>query len=79
MTRPASKTRVLVECALMIALGTILGFIPVFELPHGGSITLVSTLPIVLVSFRHGVKWGTLTAFIPVSYTHLTLPTTERV
>ena len=49
MTRPASKTRVLVECALMIALGTILGFIPVFELPHGGSITLVSTLPIVLV------------------------------
>lgn len=64
MTRPASKTSVLVECALMIALGTILGFIPVFELPHGGSITLVSTLPIVLVSFRHGVKWGTLTAFI---------------
>ena len=55
MTRPASKTRALVECALMIALGTILGFIPVFELPHGGSITLVSSLPFVLVSFRHGV------------------------
>lgn len=64
MTRPASKTRVLVECALMIALGTILGFIPVFELPHGGSITLVSMLPIVLVSFRRGAKWGALTAFI---------------
>lgn len=64
MTKPASKTRVLVECALMIALGTILGFIPVFELPHGGSITLVSMLPILLVSYRHGVKWGTLTAFV---------------
>lgn len=64
MTRSASKIRVLVECALMVALGTILGFIPVFELPHGGSITLVSMLPIVLASYRHGVKWGVLTAFV---------------
>lgn len=64
MTKSFSKTRVLVECALMIALGTILGYIPIVELPHGGSITLVSMLPILLVSYRHGIKWGVLTAFV---------------
>jgi len=31
-------------------------FIP--ELPFGGQITLVSMLPVVLISYRHGVKWG---------------------
>ena len=31
-------------------------FIP--EMPFGGQITLVSMLPIVLISYRHGVKWG---------------------
>ena len=31
-------------------------FIP--EMPFGGQITLVSMLPVVLISYRHGVKWG---------------------
>ena len=31
-------------------------FIP--ELPFGGQVTLVSMLPVVLISYRHGVKWG---------------------
>lgn len=61
MTRTFSKTRTLVECALMIAVGTILSMIKPFELPNGGSITLLSMLPFILVSFRHGVKWGLLT------------------
>lgn len=61
MTKSYSKTRVLVECALMIALGTVLAMIKLFEMPYGGSITLLSMLPFILVSFRHGVKWGLLT------------------
>lgn len=64
MKNTASKTRILVECSLMIALATLLGFIPIFELPHGGSITLVSMLPIIVAGLRHGVKWGSLAAFI---------------
>ncbi len=28
------------------------------EMPFGGQITLVSMLPVVLISYRHGVKWG---------------------
>ena len=41
MNKTFSKTRILVECALMIALATILSYIPIFKLLHGGSITLV--------------------------------------
>ena len=58
------KTRTLVECALMIALSTVLSFIVVYKLPQGGSITAVSMMPLVLASFRHGPKWGLLTGFV---------------
>ena len=59
-----TKTKTLVECALMIALAFILGYIPIFELPQGGSITACSMMPLVVASFRHGPKWGLLTGFI---------------
>ena len=55
MSSSYTKTRIMVECALMIALGTILANIKIYELPNGGSITLFSMVPFILVSFRHGV------------------------
>ena len=64
MSKTYSKTRTLVECALMIALGTVLANIKIYELPNGGSITLFSMVPFILVSFRHGVKWGLFTGFV---------------
>ena len=64
MTKTYSKTRILVECALMIAIGTVLSNIKFFTMPNGGSITLLSMLPLVLVSFRHGAKWGLFTGFV---------------
>ena len=48
----------------MIAVGTVLGKISIFSMPYGGSVTLLSMLPFVLVSFRHGVKWGLMTGFV---------------
>ena len=63
-TKSYSRTRTLVECALMIAVGTVLAQIKIFEMPFGGSVTLVSMLPFILVSFRHGVKWGLFTGFV---------------
>lgn len=63
MNNTHSKTHILVEGALMIALSTALSFSP-FGLPHGGSITLASMLPIILMSLRHGTKWGVFTAFV---------------
>ena len=64
MSKTYSKTRILVECALMIAIGTVLSNIKFFTMPNGGSITLLSMLPFVLVSFRHGAKWGLFTGFV---------------
>lgn len=58
------KTRTLVECALMVALATILSIITVYELPQGGSITAASMMPLVLASFRHGPKWGLLSGVV---------------
>lgn len=57
-----SKTRVMVECAVLIALATVLSMIKVWQMPLGGSITLVSMLPVCVISIRHGVKWGLLSS-----------------
>ena len=61
MSETKNRTRTLVECGLMIAMATVLSYIPIFEMPMGGSITLCSTVPLVIVSFRHGLKWGLFT------------------
>ena len=57
----STKTRRLTESAMLLAVAIVLElvskmFIP--ELPFGGQVTLVSMLPVVLSSYRHGVKWG---------------------
>ena len=59
-----NKTRRLTESAMLLAVAIVLElvskmFIP--EMPFGGQITLVSMLPVVLISYRHGVKWGLVT------------------
>ena len=58
-----SKTRILAECALLIALGTILAQVKLYELPNGDSVTAASMVPFILVSLRHGPRWGLLTGF----------------
>ncbi|HHT16303.1 MAG TPA: energy-coupled thiamine transporter ThiT [Papillibacter sp.] len=59
-----NATRNLVECAMMIALATVLSFVKIFNLPQGGSVTAASMVPLVLVSYRHGVKWGLATGLV---------------
>ena len=59
-----TKTKRITESAMLLAVAIILElvskmFIP--EMPFGGQITLVSMLPVVLISYRHGVKWGLVT------------------
>ncbi|MGN1206732.1 MAG: energy-coupled thiamine transporter ThiT, partial [Eubacteriales bacterium] len=53
-----SNTRKLVESALMIALATVLSLLKLADLPYGGSVTLASMLPIILISYRNGLGWG---------------------
>ena len=58
-----SKTRILVEGAMLIALATVLSYLKIFEMPFGGSITL-EMLPLVIMGLRRGPKWGCLTGFV---------------
>ena len=56
-----TKTKRLTESAMLLAVAIVLElvsktFIP--EMPFGGQVTLVAMLPVVLISYRHGVKWG---------------------
>ena len=61
-----TKTRRLTESAMLIALAVVLelvGRMVIPPMPFGGQVTLVSMLPIVLISYRYGVKWGLTAGF----------------
>lgn len=58
------KTRILAEGAIMVAMAFILSYIKIFHLPWGGSITLLSMLPIAIFSIKRGVKAGLFAAFV---------------
>ena len=60
----SKKVRIMVEGAVMLALATALSFIQIYKLPWGGSITLLSMLPIVLFSIRWGVAMGLAVSFL---------------
>ncbi len=59
-----TKLKTLVEGAIMIALATVLSLIKIYKLPWGGSITLLSMLPIAVFSLRHGVYKGLGVSFV---------------
>ncbi len=52
------RTKTMVEAALLVSLATVLSIFKIVELPYGGSITFASMLPIILLSYRHGLRWG---------------------
>lgn len=54
------KTLRLVTSGVLIGLGTVLSVIKVFALPFGGSVTLFSMLPLLVLGYMYGVKWGFL-------------------
>ena len=57
----STKTKKITESAMLLAVAIVLEFVSkmfIPEMPFGGQITLVSMLPVVLISYRHGVKWG---------------------
>lgn len=51
-----------VMLALATALALVCAFIPFLHLPYGGGFTVASMLPIVIVSYVYGVKWGFFTS-----------------
>lgn len=59
-----SETQKLTETAIMIALATLLSYVTIFTAPMGGSITAFSQVPIVIIGYRYGFKWGAGTGVI---------------
>lgn len=53
-----TKTQIMVEGAVMVAMATALSFISIVQMPWGGTVTLLSMLPIVIFSIRRGLKAG---------------------
>ena len=64
MTRTKEKTIKIAICAIMIALGTALSFIKLYDSPMGGSVTLFSMTPILFIGFKYGPAWGFSSAFV---------------
>ena len=66
------KTQRLTMSAVMIALAAVLAIvcalIPFLNLPFGGGFTIASMLPIILISYMYGVKWG---FFVSATYSVL--------
>ena len=61
-----TKTKRLTESAMLIALAVVLelvGRMVIPPMPFGGQLTLCSMLPVVLISYRHGVRWGITAGF----------------
>ena len=46
------------ESAIMLALATVLSIFKLYELPYGGSITIASMLPLLIIAYRYGTGLG---------------------
>ena len=63
----SQKTQRLTVSAIMLATATVLAaicaLIPFLHLPFGGGFTVASMLPVVLIAYMYGTKWGLFSAF----------------
>ncbi len=50
--------------AVLLALGTVLSLFKLWTLPLGGSVTLLSMLPVFVLTMVYGVKWGLVSSFL---------------
>lgn len=57
------KVMMLCESAVMIALATVLSMLKI-EWPFGGSITVCSMLPILIIGYRYKPLWGCFTGVV---------------
>ncbi|MCI8553625.1 MAG: hypothetical protein HFJ80_01605 [Clostridiales bacterium] len=52
----------LTESGIMLAFAIVLSLVKLVDLPYGGSITLCSMLPVLIIAYRYGTAWGLFTA-----------------
>jgi len=59
-----AKTKRLTTTGVLVALGVILTLIKVYQLPYGGAITLAGMVPVSIVGYKYGVKWGLFSGLV---------------
>ena len=68
MSQTKFNTQRMTTSAVMLALAAILAMVcalvPFLNLPFGGGFTVASMLPIIIVSYMYGVKWGLFTSVV---------------
>lgn len=60
----AKDTRTLTLGSVCVALAYVLSFMKLYSLPAGGSITVVSMLPIIAFGYMAGPAWGTVAGLV---------------
>ena len=63
MANNTKRIHILTESAIMVALATVLSMLKIWEAPYGGSVTVLSMAPIIILSMRRGVKVGLFAGF----------------
>lgn len=58
------NAKALFESAILIAMSVILSMIKIIDLPYGGSVTVACMLPIIIISYRHGLGYGLSSALV---------------
>ncbi|MBQ3126529.1 MAG: energy-coupled thiamine transporter ThiT, partial [Clostridia bacterium] len=63
-----TKTQRLILTAMMLAVASVLAllcqFIPFLNAAFGGGFTVASMLPIVIIAYMFGTRWGLFTGFV---------------
>ena len=58
------NTKVLTEVAILVALATVLSYIRFVVFPQGGSVTLASMVPLIILSYRRGWRVGIFASLV---------------
>ena len=65
MKETTKRTTVkLTVSAMFIAMSTVLSLLKPVDLPVGGSVTILSMLPVMLIPLMYGVRWGFYACFV---------------
>jgi len=58
------STKLITQIAIMLALGAVLKTFKIYTLPYGGSVTIGSMVPIILMALLYGPEVGFVTGFL---------------
>ncbi|VBB08196.1 thiamine transporter thit [Lucifera butyrica] len=57
-------TKLVAQIGVMLALATVLKLFKIYQMPQGGSVTMGSMVPILVMAYLHGPRVGMITGFL---------------